>query len=1383
MSLSIQDKNLLQSENENLLSQNTDLSNGNNDAFNATADLYPLDIPFKKIVDDIHSDIFFYEDELKYLDGHEIVDALQEETFVIYDTVDDARIRIRDGRLKITENNQQVVNIPIIPIKGYSQSRTNIGNDFDIWSRDRHGSTTSEVLSSPNIIIDDCHRKLKVKMDGYEQEVDVADILALPIQMTGLQLSSIIQNLFQQIESGSTLNTILAPYFEVNIGDTMYLQVNGGYLQPATFSADGFALVFGQQIMATAKECVDFFNKHWSGVTVALNGTQIQISISSGYFQISNGYGNPNNKFGFSMKRIIYQSPFTSASCVYNDNLNIFTIASGSGGSSSTAEVLQANPLIESMTFTNKADATLFQLNHFPVLINTYSVYKNSVLLSDHIDYSIVLASGILELVVPLVATDTLQIMYGYTSDLRNIIGFDDLNQQYKIQGKYQNNLLTVKMGNQTETIQIKDFRRCFHSVTLGDDNDDYGVLWSGFGNTLSGPLLCSGFDDAADVAASIQAKLREVGSGGFTNAVCKYYSYSQQFIIYSGVVCRHGMVGLISSVHILPGPDPLRDARTMLGFDIPVEEEFTNAFDTLGSLYDELNQKTGVYQNVIVAEIDSRANWDSRLSHSILYSSDTGYLVGTGFQAYSFPTTKIYDDGSRSKPRIYPNGKVVIDSTNNKINYTQIANVEKTVTIVSGEYPPSSSEDSIGLDTAISNAFAGSGITCTYNFTAKQFTLSGLGTILFGTGKDTKYSMADRLGFNSTDHILPCTSDYQTQITNSNPFTMVFPKQFFPIGDIIDLTINEKSLMFLERYYAQSENVDSNLLSQVLSLSQYDNEILLDGWESLANTEFTKVSQVISAIRHQRGAYANHISETGPEINRKTIAYESAAQNWNSLNDLLQNHAGLLNIKKETETVSGTTFMIASHTGKLIYNNPPPLVNVNGGRHITGTFSNPEFFTTSNTYTVDSSASAKLISRMSSPFRLSDGDDLTINIDSDQPVSMRASLIAGYCLSGTNAVTKITSNTNDRLLINIDNIAMTMIDDPVTILSTIPYILIPPEVIITVQTQHPLLVLGTSSGRITHLVGPDTVLVENVDYTITDWEQGIITFLPRLPLSLGDVILISYQYQALHEIILGTQINGYDIAAKIQQEVRNIYINNITDRASFLGFTCSFNETNISYALVSGSGGTNSSVKVYSDGVNDAAVSLKIGRKNGVSNGGSAVAGSGIFSNSNSISIADLTTWMNLYINVFSGTTNVIITSTSKIQVRGLLATKLGFDAGINDLSIYPAAPVDYSNVTVQFYTIDFSNVANRIVDSSHRLTFDFNTRSTQINTRVNEILPLLTDSLYEPRRDNLPLRLDYKLGSYKKIGNLLNSIDNNNATQAQNSAQSSNLDALINA
>ena len=930
------DRNFLVDTKENSQDLNTQIDDSSITVSTEIAKFLLVDTPFKKKLDPIHVDIFCYEEELRRLDGTSVLQPLQETSLTVANTSgNESRLYLNDGRLIITEDSVEILNIPLYPVRGYSRSEP-AGLNFDIWSRDRFGSTTSTKHASTIFTIDDTHRKLKVRFDGsLEVEVDVSEIISI-------------------IQEDETI-------FAVTTGEETTGNLS---IFPITPGTDVLRLLSGELITILVRG-TDYTIDYTTGEIAFLIPMPDDNELLASYHNIVQIEASA---LASTIQLLLQQADASleNAACIFNTSIQTFTIVSSHGGPTASVEVIDAS------------------------------------------EY-----------------------------DIRTMLGF---TTQFLITGKYQNNLLNVEIDGEENEIKIADFRLCFEDADLGYNNDDIGFDWSGSltsilgydGYNRLGPMFCSGINNGKDIARSIEAQLRMVGSGGFKDAEVKYYTDSQTFIIYSGTM------GPDSSVHVKAASDSLRDVRSLIGFATPGvdpaeergNEEF---FDTMQKLCVKL-----VSVPITVYGLSS----PDTLSHSILYTKPDGVNINSDFQDFDMTTTKIYDDGSRGLPRLFPNGKVVVDGTNNRIDFMEEINVEISAHIEVGTYNENELADAVAY--ALNSEFPGSPYACSYDYQTKKFTISRTGNfwLLWQTGEHAINSIANYLGFAISD--LSGDDSYtggsQVSYQMQDFFYPYFCSQFDGQPKAKDYTVDEQSALFKEEEYLGYENGSSNLnkLMTMYLSGINDNEIVLYSWEDLALTEYLKVDQEYQAIRYHRGAYANHISETDATIDQKTTAYNSLKLNYDDLKLNRAYHASILNITYNENTYyAGDDFSDGGSENltvnvtlpeKVYYKPAPDVRYVSSPTQIQGYFSPYELMNNtvsfipetipafnisadpgtkgysystpdSDGYNIQTYAdtTASVLSSNSGPYNMSTGNSLSISVDGNSIQTITIDAISGY--------------------------------------------------------------------------------------------------------------------------------------------------------------------------------------------------------------------------------------------------------------------------------------------------------------------------------------------------------------------------------------------------
>jgi hypothetical protein len=882
------DRNVLVDLREDTEDQNTLLATSQKLNLVDLAKLLLIDVPFKKQTDSAHGDIFYFEEELRRLTGESIPQPLQELSFTISDSSTSARLYVNNGRVKLVEDSVTVLDVPIVPFRGYSYSQIAIGTNFDIWSRDRFGSSTSKPNGSSTFTIDSSNRKLRAKISGYEQEIDFTELFTLPQVLAGGAVASSLQAIFQSIEVGSVLSKNAEPYILYE-GDKLSLSVNGGAPIEAEFTMgnalyvtsneqDYFTFMNGdilnvvidegtkqplifvfppenrgdstqnvyddqgniidvivthnivpvERQTLTIEDVAIRMNEAWAGIeaTIDISTGKKRIKLqltTAGYhnFQFSNesnlqGVGTIStaigsaNIVGVGTKftetfqsgdriTILGESQFRVINIISDDtHLSVTTPVSiattnvyyyvGSGNSDPIAVLgftdvmygtFSAQQVINvlsavwiGMTFT--AENGYIRISKTtPVLTDTFQITDGAGTPNQIIGFSehLILQNTNFQTCSMMFNTNlncftlaagvagvgsSAEILPASSDDMRITLGFDS---QFQIAGRWSNNLLKVEIDGDEKEIKIADFRQCFNDALLGDNNDDIGFYWSrtlGYlGTTRVGPLFCSGINNGKDVAKSIQAQLRAVGTGGFKEATCWYFSDKQQFVIYSG------SFGAGSIAHVVPtGPDP-KYCTALLGFEIPLEERGNETY------YNTVGELAAILDTITNVAVSTPTDPDV-IAYSVLLQKETGIKLDNNFQLFPFMTTEIYDNGALGLPRLYPDGTVTIDDTNDKINFTEETNVEITATIAHNELDDEGNiipytagdlaaqiQDALNAATQISVAY-----TVEYQTRSKKFIIhSSIATkMLWNSGANKLTSVGDLIGFNTNVDTGPTT-------------------------------------------------------------------------------------------------------------------------------------------------------------------------------------------------------------------------------------------------------------------------------------------------------------------------------------------------------------------------------------------------------------------------------------------------------------------------------------------------------------------------------------------------------------------------------------------------------------------------------------------------
>jgi len=172
--LTERDRGLLQNKIDELNSANTQLLDGIETDLREVNNLLLFDIPYKKYVDEKHYNIYAFEEELRLLTGRTIIGPVEEDAFWVTAPEADIFIQIKDGRFIAKKDDVVIVDVPIIPYRAFVVG-SECGPNFDIWTRDRYGSTTSETGVPQLYTINEGNNKIKVKINGVQYEVKIVE--------------------------------------------------------------------------------------------------------------------------------------------------------------------------------------------------------------------------------------------------------------------------------------------------------------------------------------------------------------------------------------------------------------------------------------------------------------------------------------------------------------------------------------------------------------------------------------------------------------------------------------------------------------------------------------------------------------------------------------------------------------------------------------------------------------------------------------------------------------------------------------------------------------------------------------------------------------------------------------------------------------------------------------------------------------------------------------------------------------------------------------------------------------------------------------------------------------------------------------------------------
>lgn len=176
--LSERDIGILQNEIDSMNDEIKTLQDGIESDYREINNLLLKDIATKKFVDEKHLIIYELEEERRLLTGKTIIGPVEEDAFSIATNESNVKAYITDGRFVCKKNNIAIVDVPLLDSRAYILS-SSCGPNFDIWTRDRHGSASSMFNVSNSYTIHEGNNKITVIIDGEQKTIEIisADIL------------------------------------------------------------------------------------------------------------------------------------------------------------------------------------------------------------------------------------------------------------------------------------------------------------------------------------------------------------------------------------------------------------------------------------------------------------------------------------------------------------------------------------------------------------------------------------------------------------------------------------------------------------------------------------------------------------------------------------------------------------------------------------------------------------------------------------------------------------------------------------------------------------------------------------------------------------------------------------------------------------------------------------------------------------------------------------------------------------------------------------------------------------------------------------------------------------------------------------------------------
>jgi hypothetical protein len=364
--LSERDRGLLQNKIDDLNKSNQQLQDSITSDQKVVNNLILLDISSKKFTDEKHLEIYSLEEERRLLTGKTIIVPVQEPAFQVTTTEPNVKITINDGRFVAKKNDITFVDVPIIPSRAYTLSNTS-GPDFEIWTRDRRGSTTSEKNVPASYDLHSGNNKLTVNIDGTIADIKIFEDILVDQQILTVEpfvLSAKITESMSAIFTNSLCiyNQVIQTFTIVSGtgGATSTAQVITSAVPTDLANLMKFT---NNQVMVAGKYANNNLKINIDGNEQSLQLTfDIRIPVQSSLGLAIDDYSSdwrqsystgllpaqPNNgpKIALliqSTLRAVNAGGYTTAECQYYSDSGKFIIYSGTFGNKSSVQILPAD--------------------------------------------------------------------------------------------------------------------------------------------------------------------------------------------------------------------------------------------------------------------------------------------------------------------------------------------------------------------------------------------------------------------------------------------------------------------------------------------------------------------------------------------------------------------------------------------------------------------------------------------------------------------------------------------------------------------------------------------------------------------------------------------------------------------------------------------------------------------------------------------------------------------------------------------------------------------------------------------------------------------------------------------------------------------------------
>ena len=366
--LTDRDRGILQNDIDKLKEENTTLSDQIISDYREINNLLLADIPVKKFLDEIHYKIYALEEERRILTGKTIIGPVESNAFTVSTLEDDISLQIKDARFIAKKGDVVFVDVPIIDSRAYAVSSSASSPNFDIWTRDRRGSTTSEKNVPQSYTIHSGNNKFTVIIDGIEHLINIVaeDMLEAEGEEIIVEPDILAGNITLSMADAG-ISDGQCVYHEVNktfsvisgtSGPTSTAQVIVDAADPGDIALQ---MKFQMQVIVPGR----FANNKFK---ISIDGNEQELEITFDQrIPITSSLGSAIDDFSFDWKtdfsagpmypaqpnngkkiatliqnalRSVNSDEYSASECIYYSSSNKFVIYSGTFGKESSVEIL-----------------------------------------------------------------------------------------------------------------------------------------------------------------------------------------------------------------------------------------------------------------------------------------------------------------------------------------------------------------------------------------------------------------------------------------------------------------------------------------------------------------------------------------------------------------------------------------------------------------------------------------------------------------------------------------------------------------------------------------------------------------------------------------------------------------------------------------------------------------------------------------------------------------------------------------------------------------------------------------------------------------------------------------------------------------------------------